>query len=74
MKRIIIITAMLIGNVAMAAESKAAMKRYMNHEFKAITQREAIVILASNPSAVVYVMTELELSDKGTLRVKRVSK
>lgn len=50
-----------------------AEKRYMNHEFKAITAKQAIVTLASNPAAVVYVMTELELSDKGTLRVKRVS-
>lgn len=65
---------MLIGNVAMASTSKTATKRYMDHNFKAITQKQAIVILASNPGVVVYVMTELELSDKGTLRVKRGDK
>ena len=65
---------MLLTSVANAAESKTANKVYLDHEFKRLTQKQAIVTLAQNPGAVVYVMTELELSDKGTLRVKRVSK
>lgn len=72
MKTVILL--MLAANVSMASTSKTATKRYMDHEFKAITQKQAIVILASNPGAVVYVMTELELSDKGILKVKRESK
>ena len=61
----------LIGSLtATAAPSKV----YMNHEMKRLTQKQAIVLLAGNPAAVVYAMTELELSEKGTLRVKKASK
>ena len=73
MKQILII-AMLDTSLTQAAESKTSNKVYLDHEFKRLTQKQAIVTLATNPGAVVYVMTELELSDKGTLRVKRVSK
>ena len=72
MRLIILIT--IATSLTYAAESKTSNKVFLDHEFKRLTQKQAIVLLASNPGAVVYVMTELELSDKGTLRVKRVSK
>lgn len=72
MKTVILL--MLAASLAMAADAKTSNKVYLDHEFKRLTQKQAIVTLAQNPGAVVYVMTELELSDKGTLRVKRVAK
>ena len=62
----LLITAMLATSLTQAAETKSSNKVYLDHEFKRLTQKQAIVLLASNPGAVVYVMTELELTDKGT--------
>ena len=73
MKKLIVLLT-IASCLTQAAETKSSNKVYLDHEFKRLTQKQAIVLLASNPGAVVYVMTELELSDKGALRVKRVSK
>ena len=70
----LIVSLTIAASLTQAAESKTSNKVFLDHEFKRLTQKQATVLLASNPGAVVYVMTELELSDKGTLRVKRVAK
>jgi len=70
MKKVIVLLMLASCLTATAAPSKV----YMNHEMKRLTQKQAIVLLAGNPGAVVYAMTELELSEKGTLRVKKATK
>ena len=67
MKTIIVLLT-IAASLTQAAESKTGNKVYLDHEFKRLTQKQAIVTLATKPEAVVYVMTELELSDKGAYR------